>query len=137
MRDGRTSYSQLSDDYSMRAQIFYITDINALEDAASHFYSERDKTDTESNQTAALAPTSSLRLPHASIAFTADAQGRCQETRRGGVADAPRLQPCSGSPSPPSARMNSRVRAPGFRTRPLRGPAARGRPSRSAIGRPR
>jgi hypothetical protein len=46
MRDGRTSYSQLSDDYSMRAQFFYITDINALEDAASHFYSERDKAST-------------------------------------------------------------------------------------------
>jgi hypothetical protein len=63
----------------MRAHNFYITDINALEDAASHFYSERDKADTESNQMTALAPTSSPRLPHASIAFITDAQGRCQE----------------------------------------------------------
>jgi hypothetical protein len=35
MRDGRTSHSQLSDDYSMRAQIFYITGINALEGPAA------------------------------------------------------------------------------------------------------
>ena len=63
----------------MRAQNFYITDINALEDAASHFYSERDKADTESNQMASFAPTSSPRLAHASIAFTADAQGRCEK----------------------------------------------------------
>jgi hypothetical protein len=63
----------------MRAQNFYITDINALEDAASHFYSERDKADTQSNQMAAPASASSPRLPHASFALIADAQGRCQE----------------------------------------------------------
>jgi hypothetical protein len=34
----------------MRAQFFYITGINALEDAAGYFYSERDKSDTKSNQ---------------------------------------------------------------------------------------
>jgi hypothetical protein len=37
MRDGRTSHSQLFDDYSMRAQDFYTTGINALEDPASYF----------------------------------------------------------------------------------------------------
>jgi hypothetical protein len=52
MRDGRTSYSQLSDDYSMRAQNFYTTAINTLEDAASHYFPIRDEVDTESNQTA-------------------------------------------------------------------------------------
>jgi len=30
----------------MRAQIFYTTGVNALEDPASHFYSERDEVDT-------------------------------------------------------------------------------------------
>jgi hypothetical protein len=39
MRDGRTCHSQLSDDYSMRAQILYSTGINAVEDAAAHFLS--------------------------------------------------------------------------------------------------
>jgi hypothetical protein len=70
----------------MRAQFFYITGINALEDAAGYFYSERDKSDTKSNQIASLAPTSSPRLPHASIAFIADSQGRCRENplRAGG-----------------------------------------------------
>jgi hypothetical protein len=36
----------------MRAQIFYITAINALEDAAGHYFPIRDEADTESNQTA-------------------------------------------------------------------------------------
>jgi hypothetical protein len=52
MRDERTSYSQLFDDYSMRAHNFYTTAINTLEDAASHYFSIRDEVDTESNQTA-------------------------------------------------------------------------------------
>jgi hypothetical protein len=51
MRDGRTSHSQLSDDYSMRAQIFYITGINVLEDPARHYFSVRDDAATESCQT--------------------------------------------------------------------------------------
>jgi hypothetical protein len=62
MRDGRTSHSQLSDDYSMRAQIFYTTGINALEDPASHFYSERDDVNTLSNQNALLATTIATRV---------------------------------------------------------------------------
>jgi hypothetical protein len=37
MRDGRTCHSQLSDDYSMRAQILYSTGINTAEDAGTHF----------------------------------------------------------------------------------------------------
>jgi hypothetical protein len=60
MRDGRTSHSQLSDDYSMRAQFFYITGINALEDPASrYFYPLRDKARTKSNRS---------RLPVTTIA---------------------------------------------------------------------
>jgi hypothetical protein len=71
----------------MRAQFFYITGINALEDAAGYFYSERDKSDTESNQIASFAPTSSPRLPLASIAFIADSQARCRENPLPGHAD--------------------------------------------------
>jgi hypothetical protein len=37
MRDGRTSHSQYPIRYSMRAQIFYTTGINAAEDPASSF----------------------------------------------------------------------------------------------------
>jgi hypothetical protein len=36
----------------MRAQIFYTTAINTLEDAASHYFPIRDEMDTGSNQTA-------------------------------------------------------------------------------------
>jgi hypothetical protein len=49
MRDERTSHSQLFDDYRMRAQNFYITHINALEDPASSFYPQRDELATESS----------------------------------------------------------------------------------------
>jgi len=42
MRDGRTSHSQYLIRYSMRAQIFYTTGINAVEDPARSFYSERN-----------------------------------------------------------------------------------------------
>jgi hypothetical protein len=62
MRDGRTSHSQLSDDYSMRAQIFYTTGINALEDPASHYFPVRDDSDTESNQSALLVTTIATRV---------------------------------------------------------------------------
>jgi hypothetical protein len=36
----------------MRAQNFYTTAINTLEDAVSHYFSIRDEADTPSNQTA-------------------------------------------------------------------------------------
>jgi hypothetical protein len=62
MRDERTSHSQLSDDYSMRAQIFYTTGINALEDPASHYFPMRDNADTESNQAALLVTTIATRV---------------------------------------------------------------------------
>jgi hypothetical protein len=42
MRDGRIGHSEYPIHYSMRAQIFYTTGINAVEDPASSFYSERN-----------------------------------------------------------------------------------------------
>jgi hypothetical protein len=62
MRDERTSHSQLSGDYSMRAQIFYTTGINALEDPARHYFPMRDNGDTESNQAALLVTTIAPRV---------------------------------------------------------------------------
>jgi hypothetical protein len=46
----------------MRAQIFYTTGINALEDPASYYFPVRDDSDTESNQSALLVTTIATRV---------------------------------------------------------------------------
>jgi hypothetical protein len=46
----------------MRAQIFYTTGINELEDPASHYFPVRDDANTESNQTALLVTTFATRV---------------------------------------------------------------------------
>jgi hypothetical protein len=46
----------------MRAQIFYTTRINALEDPARHYFPVRDNADTENNQAALLVTTIATRV---------------------------------------------------------------------------
>jgi hypothetical protein len=88
----------------MRAQIFYITGFNALEDAASHYFPIRDDVSTESNQPA---------LRHR-LLWVSDKRNRhvwrlwWRKPFGGGAADAARLLTCSSSPSSPLARLAAR-----------------------------